>query len=669
MALQAEEKQPLLPVAQHARQRNIIFAKHRKALAVIVALVALAMISELLSLTTITCGYPGSRPKSKKPFSWGDVSPSTSLKYVPCFGEHQCARLEVPMDWNETTPGESDRVVIAILKKPSKVDVTDPRYGGVILFNPGGPGGSGVSFLLQSSSGFEQLLDSPFESVSRGQSTAPEEEKYFDLLSWDPRGVNNTTPAHGCITDPVARQTWMAQDLAIGCSLQDQDVFRNIWSRDRLYGQTCVNTDTTATASRLGGQQHLVQHIGTANVVRDMVEIIERHGEWREQQADTLLSHIPHTPEQSAAIQRRTAWHRGEEQLQYWGFSYGSMLGQAFASMQPHRVERMVLDGVVDPDDYTTNKWTKNIVDIDAITSAFADACFAAGPAECAFHSTAGADAIVANFTRVLDELKAEPIAVIANGVPVTITYTGAIYSIFQLYYFPVRSFRLVGTLLHEFSTRNTTALAHLVSGPDSRVCDLRSGATVDFSFATPAIVCTDGDGYANRFKTQDEYAAYGALLRKQSPIFGDRWARISLPCSGFDARAKWRFEGPFGGKTANPVIFASQSLDPVTPLMNAVRGTELFEGSVVIEVKGAGHCSLSTPSLGAMLAVRNYFRTGELPENGTRYEPSMWPFMEEELEVLEKKERRMVEAGSTIAEGVRRQQLIHDFGRAKILG
>ena len=39
----------------------------------------------------------------------------------------------------------------------------------------------------------------------------------------------------------------------------------------------------------------------------------------------------------------------GQQQISYYGVSYGTYLGQVYATMFPQRIRRMVLDSVVDP--------------------------------------------------------------------------------------------------------------------------------------------------------------------------------------------------------------------------------------------------------------------------------------------------------------------------------
>jgi hypothetical protein len=121
-----------------------------------------------------------------------------------------------------------------------------------------------------------------------------------------------------------------------------------------------------------------------------MVAIIEALGEWREKEVLKILDssnkdkekgtiYLPLAPqvplehlegnENHTTIIQRTKWKRGEEKLQYWGFSYGTILGATFAALQPHRVGRVILDGVVDAEDYYSQEFKSNFNDTEAVSS------------------------------------------------------------------------------------------------------------------------------------------------------------------------------------------------------------------------------------------------------------------------------------------------------------
>ncbi|KAG8691381.1 hypothetical protein FRC08_010192 [Ceratobasidium sp. 394] len=47
----------------------------------------------------------------------------------------------------------------------------------------------------------------------------------------------------------------------------------------------------------------------------------------------------------------------GEDGINYWGYSYGTILGATFAAMRPNLVKRMVLDSVLDSELYFNDVW------------------------------------------------------------------------------------------------------------------------------------------------------------------------------------------------------------------------------------------------------------------------------------------------------------------------
>ncbi|KAF2835303.1 hypothetical protein M501DRAFT_999355 [Patellaria atrata CBS 101060] len=59
-----------------------------------------------------------------------------TIVYHNCFDGLKCARLLLPLDWSH---GESNgpEIAVAVIRQPAKVNVTDPRYGGAVIVNPG----------------------------------------------------------------------------------------------------------------------------------------------------------------------------------------------------------------------------------------------------------------------------------------------------------------------------------------------------------------------------------------------------------------------------------------------------------------------------------------------------------------------------------------------------
>lgn len=254
-------------------------------------------------------------------FDWTTIEPTEDLRYHDCFNGLRCARLEVPLDWNN--PKDNRTVAIAIATLPASVPVDHPDYGGTIILNPGGPGDPGVNLVRLSGRHLQKVIDN---------------NKKYEYLGFDPRGLGSSTPQVDCFGgDKLARNANQQVLRGLGPVDSSEDALRRFLTLSKGLGAVCENTL---------GKTNILEHVTTAAVCRDMVEIVDRVDELRKKE--------------TALIKRR----RGEDEhktrsegnqvarIQYLGFSYGTLLGNTFASMFPGRVGRMVLDGVIYAEDY-----------------------------------------------------------------------------------------------------------------------------------------------------------------------------------------------------------------------------------------------------------------------------------------------------------------------------
>ncbi|OJJ50378.1 hypothetical protein ASPZODRAFT_23025 [Penicilliopsis zonata CBS 506.65] len=564
-------------------------------------------------------------------FTWGQITPSESLEYHDCFDGFQCARLLVPMDYHRSD-GKGRQFALAITRLPAKVPVTDPRYGGPILVNPGGPGGSGVTQVRVSGHNLQAIADA--ESEPRlGSEWDDGGDKYFDIIGFDPRAVGNTTPGFSCFPDTFSLHNWRLQTQADGMLGSSPDSLMRNWQRVTALTDSC--SDRILAAEE--GEDALGEHVNTPPVARDMLEIVERHAEWREQRglAAQRILDSQHGYDEEQAIVARTRWNRGRETLLYWGRSYGTVIGATFASLYPDRVARAVLDGVVDSNLYYHNDGQgdgkSNVLDADAIFRRFAYYCDSIGPDACPFYQPGGPAAIEAAYWALEARLLADSLPVHASATrgPEVITWTDLKIIVRIAMYQPLRVFPLLARILGELAVGNGSSLAEFKQqrhgvpsclsdecrrmGPWSSAC-LVPELSEDFS--TQAILCTDA-AHLGQIDRQG-FLHHWHNLTRDSKIVGDYWSHTRLDCVGWKAKAKWSFEGPPIGETAHPLLFVSNTLDPVTPLTSARRMSEGFPGSVVLEQDSEGHTTLAAPSLCIAKAIRTYFQTGELPDPDT---------------------------------------------------
>ncbi|CAM5621434.1 Tripeptidyl aminopeptidase OS=Streptomyces griseorubiginosus OX=67304 GN=tap_8 PE=3 SV=1 [Streptomyces griseorubiginosus] len=192
----------------------------------------------------------------------------------------QCGWVSVPLDYAKPN-GKQIKLAVDRIGNTG----TPAERQGALVYNPGGPGGSGMRF--------------PLRVVNKNPIWA-NVSKAYDFVGFDPRGVGHSAPI-SCI-DP---QEFVKAPKAdpVPDSEADKLAQRKL---AREYAEGC--------AERTG--KAMLQQMTTPNTVRDL-DVIR------------------------AAL--------GEKKLNYLGVSYGTYIGAVYGTMYPGHVRRMVVDSVVNP--------------------------------------------------------------------------------------------------------------------------------------------------------------------------------------------------------------------------------------------------------------------------------------------------------------------------------
>lgn len=566
-------------------------------------------------------------------FDWAQIPPTTDLAYHDCYQIYKCARLDVPLDWNNAS--DPRRVAVAIMKLPAVVADDDPAFSGSVFTNPGGPGHSGVVFIPRIAHELQRILDKPGR-------------KHYEIVSFDPRGLGYTTPLADCFGGNSFARDEFAVEVrgTAGLSGGLTSLLYNA-ALHGANGKRCTAADLK--------KESIFEYIGTPFVVRDMVEMLDKMEELRHREQEAEGRNW------SELKKRSFSWWSGKDQdsdeeeddvarLQFIGYSYGTLLGNYFASMYPGRVHRMILDSVCDADDYAQGPgWKVNIEDLDAVFEQFLKGCHEAGPQTCvlardADTSWTDVEDRVWNFIDALDE---EPYSILdANGYGVIVR--GRDFRDFSgiSLYSPVHTFKFLANLFNEGVKGNIEVLTDtLPLVPDfATECPLSCDGRGDEKNGTmtepveadamEGVLCIDGEDVSG--KNMLYWQSYVDSLVNTSKVWGDRWAEVRFPCSRWPFTTKFRFDGPFTtpppisssssstlskkDRPSAPLLFFNNRLDPVTPLRAARRMSSMHPDSTVVVKESMGHGAVligpKSPCLEKIAST--YFDEGTLPEDGT---------------------------------------------------
>jgi pimeloyl-ACP methyl ester carboxylesterase len=415
------------------------------------------------------------------------------------------------------------------------------------------PGGPGAS-------GVEMV-------VSRGAALDAVTAGRFDVVGWDTRGTGGNARVD-CFGDPALRAAFWA-DLPIPTTGADQQ--RYLAATDEF-------------ARRCGARNgDLLAHVSTADTARD-------------------LDHL-----------RRLV---GDRQLTYLGESYGTLIGQTYANMFPHRVRAMALDGLVDPiaaSGGTATALAAGLAGTDEVFDQFLATCEAAGPDLCAL---AGHGPVTPRVNAMLDRLRHTPLPAPNATPPGTMSHHEMLVLL---------RFAILGN--PHFWPAAAAVLELAIQGDGSAVKD---GATftseVLHSAADPrqAISCADSPA---RHDTAD----WPRVVRKLTAISRiggapQGWG-AGAACTSWPTRDTNRYTGPWNANTPNPILLINNRYDPATPLVVARKVERLLGNAVLLVLDGYGHLSGNDPSACVVAATGRYLVGLVTPRRGAVCSADRGPF------------------------------------------
>ncbi|KAK4943236.1 hypothetical protein LTR10_017078 [Elasticomyces elasticus] len=462
---------------------------------------------------------------------------------------YQCSTLAVPLDYSN--PKDDRTLNLQLLRMKALIQPAK----GAILFNPGGPGAVGTRLVVSSGEEYQTILE--------GQ---------YDLIGFDPRGTGNTIPYACNITSEAATKVrrQVSPETTLPEDPQDLSVDPEALSLAQTLELVQVGLDelseTYASACARDNAEY-GDLVGTAFVARDMLHIVD-------------------------------ALNQGNL-LNYWGVSYGTVLGGTFAAMFPDRVGLMLLESNVNLHEYMSGVNLEARVTLDDnIYGLFAD-CIVAGLESCILaEADQTAASLAQNYRNLLDALDEQPVQVAGQNI------SGQV----------VRDF-VLGQLYNPTDWPEiAAALDTLYQGEWEKFYNMTiSPPPSQYNKGTQAL---SGIRCGDQYTRVNNATLIEGLVEKLDNI--STWFPLqplveSLSCLVWQQNAKERYNGNFEATTKTPILVLNNAFDNITPLISARNTSAGFSNSALLVQNSYGTQNWTevyqdlTPSNSALASKKQY--------------------------------------------------------------
>ncbi|WP_217136920.1 alpha/beta hydrolase [Streptomyces sp. AC558_RSS880] len=491
---------------------------------------AALLVSTLAGTALVACGADakGSQPTK---ITWGKCPPLA--KGQTRDPNLACGTLEVPLDYQN--PGGM-KIDVAV----SRLSTAQPgKRHGVLLLNPGGPalGGLGMPETMASTL--------PKSVLDR-----------YDLIGFDPRGVEHSTPQSCGLQDPSVSGLFPYPAA-------DGSITKNV---------ALAKADAKQCADTVGKN---LRYYNTANTARDMDRIRQA---------------------------------LGEKKISYWGQSYGTYLGAVYRSLFQDHTDRMVLEGNVDP----TKVWANQVADTwgKGMADRFPDAARVAAAQASTLKLGTNVAQVTHTYLTLADRLDRTPAAIPGASVSLdgallrNMTYA----LLLDNNTLPVlaKFWKAADNLTHGSTTAADTAVLKQVFAdtPTSPGIPADNQATMFM-----ALTCGDAEWPHD----VDGYAARTTADREKWPLTAGMPANI-WACAYWDKPAEATVKIVKGGPR-NTLILQNRR-DNATPWEGGVGlHKSLGDGSAFVGVDNGGHYVYGEGSACADKATVGFLTTGHLPD------------------------------------------------------